>query len=127
MENLDPRKILRLVHVECTTRSDGYLDWKYRLAPTDQNVDLIDYKPTFTSRNDLATHSFSYPPAETIGQVVLSEESGAGMSDGIYTEVLHISENNAADLYEVTVQHAYITGEPPSTEDIEILNDPRKP
>ncbi len=127
MENFDPRKKTRLVSIKCTPRSDGHLDWKYRLLPTDQSVVLQDYKPTFTARNSLVNHSFSYPPTETVGQVVLSGEVGAGTPDGMYTEVLRITENNAVDLYHVTVEHSYIIGDPPPTEDTEILDDPRKP
>ena len=127
MENFDPRKILRLVTINCTPRTDGHLDWNYRVVPTDQSVVLQDYKPTFTARNNLVNHSFSYPPTESVGHVVLSEEIGAGAADGLYTEVLQITENNAADLYHVTVEHSYIIGDPPPIEDAEILNDPRKP
>ena len=127
MKNFDPRKVLRLVSIRCTPRSDGYLDWNYRLVPTEQGINLQDYKSNFAVRNNLVNHSFSYPPTETIGQAVLSEEIGAGTPDGIYSEVLQISVDNAADLYHVTVEHSYIIGEPPATEDTEILNDPRKP
>ena len=127
MDNIDQRKKVRVVDIKSTLRSDGHLDWQYRLVSMGQDIDIQNYKPNFTAINNLVNHSFAYPPPESVGHIVLSEEVGAGTPDGIYTQVLQITENNAADVYHVTVEHAYIIGNPPPIEDTEILDDPRKP